>query len=381
VIDPDAVTLDTVPPPVLIEDVEVDRKPIAVDAFQSASSLLSAITLNPGQSALEIHYTGLSLVDSEQVRFKYRLEGLDDRWNDAGTRRFAYYSYLAPGHYSFQVVAANRDGLWSDKPAIIRIVVLPPFYRTWWFAGLIISTAAALGTLAYQYRVRKLTRARVAQEEFSRRLIYSQEGERKRIAAELHDSLNQSLVIIKNRAVLSLNSPEDTEHAFEQLEEIAGAATRAIDEVREIAYNLRPFQLDRLGLTKSIDSMLRKAVSTGGPQITADLEPIDGLLSKDSEVSLYRIVQESVNNMLKHARATEASVSLQRKSQELILTIRDNGMGFSPSQLDSAGPGFGLAGMNERVRILGGTISIHSAEGQGATITVRIPFNNERARQ
>src|SRR5215471_13894301 len=188
VIDPDAVALDTVPPPVLIEDVEVDRKPVAVDAFQSAAALLSAITLNPGQSALEIHYTGLSLVDSEQVKFKYKLEGLDDGWNDAGTRRFAYYSYLAPGRYSFQVVAANRDGVWSDKPAIIRIVVLPPFYRTWWFAGLIIVIAAGLATLAYQYRVRQLTRARVAQEEFSRRLIYSQEGERKRIAAELHDS-------------------------------------------------------------------------------------------------------------------------------------------------------------------------------------------------
>jgi signal transduction histidine kinase/ligand-binding sensor domain-containing protein len=373
-IDPEAVSIDTVPPPVLIEDVEVDRKPVPVDAFRSAAALSSAITLSPGQSSLEIHYTGLSLVDSEQVKFKYRLEGLDDRWNDAGTRRFAYYSYLAPGHYSFQVVAANRDGLWSDKPAIIRIVVLPPFYRTWWFTGLIILTAAALGTLVYQTRVRQLTRARVAQEEFSRRLIYSQEGERKRIAGELHDSLNQSLVIIKNRAVLSLNSPEDTEHAFEQLEEIAGAATRAIDEVREIAYNLRPFQLDRLGLTKSIESMVRRVESGNGLLLTADLDPIDGLLSKDSEVSLYRIVQESLNNILKHARATEACVSLGRKPHELLLTIRDNGVGIPPSLIDASGPGFGLAGMNERVRILGGTIAIDSGEGQGTTITVRIPI-------
>jgi signal transduction histidine kinase len=171
-----------------------------------------------------------------------------------------------------------------------------------------------------------------------------------------------------------LNSPEDTEHAFEQLDEIAGAATRAIDEVREIAYNLRPFQLDRLGLTKSIESMVRKAASIGGPHLTADLEPIDGLLSKDSEVSLYRIVQESVNNMLKHAGATEAAVTLRRKPQELLLTIRDNGKGFSPSQIDASGPGFGLAGMNERVRILGGMIAIESAPGEGATITVRIPI-------
>src|SRR5262249_42265706 len=89
VIDPDAVTINEVPPPVLIEDVEVDRKPVGVDAFQSAAALLSAITLNPGQRGREIRYTGLSLVDSEQVKFRYGLEGLDDRWNDAGPRRFA----------------------------------------------------------------------------------------------------------------------------------------------------------------------------------------------------------------------------------------------------------------------------------------------------
>ncbi len=98
------------------------------------------------------------------------------------------------------------------------------------------------------------------------------------------------------------------------------------------------------------------------------------MLSKESEVSLYRIVQESVSNMLKHARATEAEVSLHRGPNELFLRVRDNEVGFSPSQMDSSAPGFGLAGMSERVRILGGTIAIESAPGQGATITVRIPI-------
>src|SRR5205085_667494 len=132
--------------------------------------------------------------------------------------------------------------------------VLPPFYRTWWFLSLALVAIIRSAFLVHRQRISRLQRAHAAQEEFSRRLIESQESERKRIAAELHDSLNQSLVIIKNRAVLSLTTPDNQERTTEQLNEIADAATQAIDEVREIAYNLRPYHLDRLGLTKAIEA-------------------------------------------------------------------------------------------------------------------------------
>jgi signal transduction histidine kinase/ligand-binding sensor domain-containing protein len=375
VVDPETIATNTLPPPVLIEEVRLDRTPLANDLFQQAVGPQgSAVTLNPGQGNLEIQYTGLSFINSQQVKFKYKLEGLDPEWNDAGTRRVAYYSYLPPGRYTFRVMAANRDGVWSDGSASIQVIVLPPFYRTWWFAALAGLVVLGLATLAYQYRVRQLTRAKAAQEAFSRRLISSQENERKRIAAALHDSLNQSLVIIKNRAMLSLNSPDDKEHAFEQLEEIADGASQAIDEVREIAYNLRPFQLDRLGLTKAIDSMLRKVSGGGAIALVAELDPIDGLISKDSEINLYRIVQEGVNNIVKHARATEAQITLCRRDAELLLTICDNGIGFSPGAAGPDGSGFGLLGLGERAAILGGTIAIESSPGQGTTITVTVPI-------
>ncbi|MGH9762373.1 MAG: ATP-binding protein [Blastocatellia bacterium] len=314
------------------------------------------------------------MLESEQVRFKYRLEGLENKWNDAGTRRFAYYSYLPPGRYTFDVIAANRDGVWSDKSASVRIIVLPPFYRTWWFTGIAVLVVLGFATVAYQYRVRHFRRARAVQQEFSRQLISSQENERKRIAAALHDSLNQSLVIIKNRAVLSLNSRDDTDYAFEQLEEIAGGATQAIDEVRDIAHDLRPFQIDRLGLTKALGSMVDKVASVSGIAIVTHLEPIDGLISKDSEINLYRVVQESVNNIVKHSNATQARITLRRHAAELSLTVQDNGVGFSPAAAGSTGSGFGLRGLGERAAILGGALTIQSAPGQGTTITVKVPL-------
>jgi ligand-binding sensor domain-containing protein/signal transduction histidine kinase len=354
------------PPLLEIEQVWVDRT-----AWPSGE----AVKIRPGQDDLEIRYTGLSWNRPQQIRFRYQLVGLDRDWIDAEGRRTAYYSHLPPGSYTFRIIADNGEGAWNNQGASLSVIVLPPFYRAWWFIALATGAAAGLAILAYQYRVRELMRAKTTQEAFSRRLISSQENERKRIAAELHDSLSQSLVIIKNRAMLSLNSPEDTEHAFEQLDEIAGAATRAIDEVREIAYNLRPFQLDRLGVSKAIDSMLRKVSSSNDIKMVVELDPIDGLISKDSEINLYRIVQESVNNVLKHARATEARVRLRHKARELVLTIQDNGTGFLPEALDPAGDGFGLLGLTERAAILGGSLSVQSAPGQGATVTLTVPLN------
>jgi signal transduction histidine kinase len=224
---------------VVIEQVLVGRRD---------RDLRVPIVVPPGQGALEIHYTGLSFTAPEYVRFRYRLAGLEEEWTDAGTRRTAYYSHLPAGHYTFNVMAANRDGVWGGGAvASLPFQVLPPFYETWWFTTLAAAFVGGLLLVAHERRVRRLKRARAEQEAFSQRLIESQESERKRIAAELHDSLSQTLVVIKNRALLSLQTPDDHERALEQIDEIAEAATHAIDEIREISYNLRPYHPDPRG--------------------------------------------------------------------------------------------------------------------------------------
>src|SRR6267378_2455306 len=137
----------------------------------------------------------------------------------------------------------------------------------------------------------------------SRRLIAAQEEERKRLARELHDGVGQTLLVIKNRAFLASQAPNLPTAVAEQLNEISTIAMRAIEEVREISYTLRPFQLDWMGLSKALLALINKVSLAGGFRVVADIDPIDGLFLPEAEINLYRIAQEGLTNIVKHARA------------------------------------------------------------------------------
>ena len=363
-IDPS--NLNPVPPVVHIEQVLIGQSP---------ADLWQPIRVRPGQGDLEIHYTGLSYTAPDKVRFKYKLEGYDPDWVDAKERRVAYYTQVTPGAYTFKVMAANNDGVWSTESARVQLIVIPPVWRTWWFRTLAILGVLAGIFLLYKQRIRELERRRRTQEDFSQQLIASQESERKRIAGELHDSLSQNLVVIKNRAWLSLQEPGNHESVLEQMEEIADAADQSLTEVREIAYNLRPFQIDRLGLTAAVESLVAK-VDTPDLRFVAESDNIDSLLLPEMEINLYRIVQEGINNIIKHSAATKALIKIKRGQSLIEVTIEDNGRGFDqrearPAQSGNGG-GFGLIGLTERARILGCVPVIDSIAGKGTRIYLRI---------
>lgn len=369
VIDPEKIKVNPIPPPVEIETAAVDNKAVGVN---------ETINIAPGENNLQINYTGLSFIKPEFVNFRYRLEGLDKDWVEAGGRRTAYYSYLPPGDYTFQVIAANSDGVWNTEGRHLKIRVVPPFYRTWWF--LILSLGIIFGGVYFGYRQRidRLEANRRVQESFSRELLSSQESERQRIAAELHDGLGQSLLVIKNRALLGTMSPDDKTEAQEQFEEISRASSQAIEEVREIAYNLRPYHLDRLGLTQSIKAMLDALNDSTKIEFAYDIMPLENIFAKDEEVIVYRIVQECVNNIVKHSEATEASIVIYQSHNGLTMTIEDNGRGFVPYQSNQTRGGFGLIGLEERVKILGGAMQIRSEPDGGTTIIIKELAKNSR---
>ena len=203
--------------------------------------------------------------------------------------------------------------------------------------------------------------------------INLQEDERRRIAAELHDSLGQSLVIIKHRSMLCLREMTGENRLSEQLEEISSTATSAIDELHEIAHNLRPYELDRLGLVKAVESMVAKLGSSLTLKLSADLDEIDGLLPPSAETSVYRIVQEGLSNVVKHSNAGKAVVEIKKREDRLVISVSDNGKGIHVPfrDFDSKG-GFGLAGIAERARMLGGSCVVESIPDQGTTLTVKI---------
>ncbi len=367
VIDPRRIGASAGPLPVTIESVLIDRSPAPLDA---------PIRVTPTQESLEITYTGLSFVQSDRLTFRYRLNGLDRDWVEAGTRRTAYYSHVPPGRYTFTVMAADSTGAWSPRTAEVSLEVVPPFWQTWWFATLSVLAAATVVGFGYHRRVSTLERARVAQERFSRQLIDSQERERRRIAAELHDSLGQQLLVIKNRALLGTTDGHEGPAARRQFEQISDAASQSIEEVRHIAYNLRPYHLDRLGLTNSVEDMIERVAATSDIVFAADIEPIDGTIPKDMEINLFRIVQECLNNIIKHSESRHASLRMARRDRRVTITIHDDGKGFDPkATLTTPVPtrGFGMSGIAERVRMLGGRHTIISSPGHGTTIQIEVP--------
>jgi signal transduction histidine kinase len=336
------------------------------------------LRIEPDRDIVEIAYTGLSLINSEQMRFRYKLQGLDRDWVQAGARRTAYYSHLPPGHYTFTVAGVNSDGIWNQTDAHLAITVVPPFWRTWWFTGLaglsVIAVATGLVWGVWTYRVAQLRHAGELHQAFARQLITTQEAERARIAGELHDSLGQHLVIIRNWSHLGAQQLDPRAPAREELDLITTTASQAIAEVREIAYNLGPYHLERIGLAGTLADMIRRVAEASSISVTSDLEGYEGTLARETEMNLYRIAQEALNNVMKHAEATTVHVALKREGAKVRLTIADDGVGFAPGAAahgrDGDGPGFGLTSIAERVRLLHGTLSIRSSPGQGTTLEV-----------
>jgi signal transduction histidine kinase len=175
---------------------------------------------------------------------------------------------------------------------------------------------------------------------------------------------------------VALHHSDEPSLVTDQLKEISDMAALAMNEVREIAHNLRPFELDRLGLNHAVDSMIERVSKSFSIRLSASLDDTSGLLSSDSETVIYRIVQEGLNNIVKHAGATEARVTLKYVGNEVVLTVEDNGKGLE-NGANMNGNGFGLVGIQERARMIGGTCLVNSRPGQGTILTVRLVLSDE----
>jgi signal transduction histidine kinase/ligand-binding sensor domain-containing protein len=411
VVDPHRLPFNPLPPPVVIEEVVMDDRVYDLQSTGSqavapnlagskarrvtnpapptrpsgswnsalASTLASPpmLTVPPRTHRVEFHFTGLSLVAPERVRFRYRLDPFDRDWAEAGTRRVAYYTGIPPGHYQFRVTACNNDAVWNQEGVRLGLVVLPSWWMTWWFRVLGVIGIAGLVFGWYEQRLLSLRREHLAQEGFSRRLIASQESERQRIAGELHDGLGQDLLVIASQAQLSLGQQENPPATTARLRDIAETAKQALQQARRMAHNLRPGLLDELGFTKAVRASADKAAQASGISMAIHLADVDGLLPPEFEVNLFRITQETLNNVLKHAHASEAKITLTKESACLRLVVEDNGSGFELNRQESAPPdqrGFGLRQIAERAKMMGGRVDIQSRPGQGTRLTVEVPL-------
>jgi signal transduction histidine kinase/streptogramin lyase len=374
VVDPETVMTDLLPPSVLIEEMVVDRNPVADEKIQSAIQNQSEIVLAPNQRNLEINYTGISFINSGHVKFKYRLEGLDRDWNDVGTRRTAYYSYLPPGEYTFHVIAANRDGVWNTVGRAIKVRVLPPFYKTYWFLAACVAGLLLMILMLYRFRVRQLA------HEFNMTLE-ARVSERIRIARELHDTLLQSFqgLLLRFQSAAKL-LPERPDEARERLDNAIQQAAEAITEGRDAVQGLRSSAFETNDLANAIAAIaeeLTKDTAAGeSPVIDLEVEGAPRGLNPVVRDEAYRIAGEALRNAFRHAQARRITVEIRYDRRHFQLTVRDDGTGFDEDTMLRQPSGhFGLPGMRERAEILGGHLEVWSKLNSGTQVELSIPGN------
>ncbi len=231
--------------------------------------------------------------------------------------------------------------------------------KVWAGAGFLVLAIAGMGTFAwFQRRIKNM------QVSFSQSLLQAQETEKQRISKELHDSIGQNILFVKNQLA----------RGDVDIPRVSQTISHTIDDVRNISKDLYPNQLDKYGLAASVDALAEKVQEATGIFLSADLVEVDQLLDKNTRINLYRIIQEAVNNVVKHADAKAIRVTGNLVKNKIVLVIMDNGRGFDTSAIEGkASRSFGLLNMEERTKLLNGRFAMHS-NGEGTRITVTIPI-------
>lgn len=262
-------------PPIYLTEIRVLEQPLKTVGNVAE---LGELNLSWRDYVVSFDFAALDFTAPKALQYEWKLEGFDRDWIHGGTRRTATYSDLPGGEFVLKVRAANSDGVWTEESLNLKITVTPPFYQTWWFLTLAALAVSLIVELIYHNRVSQLRKIAVAKSDFSRRLIKSQEAERKRIAAELHDGLGQSLAIISNRAAMGKSKKNEPESVFREFDEISKDALEALDEVQEITAKLHPRYLERLGLTKALKTMFDKVSDV--LEFDYEIDAIDGYFPK-----------------------------------------------------------------------------------------------------
>ncbi len=347
---------------------EISAAPITrITAINVDGRPSTATELAPGPDRVEFNFVGLFLSAPESLRYSYKLEGLNDDWISADGTRQVSYNNLSHGNYRFLVRAAEPGGRISE--AQFAFTVLPHFYQTAWF--ILLSSLGLAGALYAGYHLRMVqVRARYA-------LVLQ---ERARLAREIHDTLAQGFVGIAHQldAVAGRfeSGPAD---AREHLDLARKMTRHSLTEARRSLLDLRLSDLEEHKLPEALSSAAERWVAGNRIQVNLDIQEIGSGLSPDLEQNLFRIAQEAVANVVKHAKATVVSLHLAMEGGFVHLAIADNGAGFDTSNTySSLGGNFGIIGMRERAERIGGTFSVASKPGSGTRVEVKVPSTNDR---
>jgi signal transduction histidine kinase len=355
--DPGGSRSNPLAPPVHVEGVRADRHDYAVGA---------PIRLPARSRDIEIRYTALSFAVPQKVQFRYRLDGRDREWQDAGTRRQAFYNDLGPGTYRFRVIASNNDGVWNEEGASIEMVIAPAWYQTRAFAVLSILAGVLVVWVAYSLRMQQVARALNAR--FDERL-----AERTRMARDLHDTLLQTVQGSKMVADTALDRPDDAPALARALQQVSAWLGHAGEEGRATVHALRTSTTESNNLAeafrRAVEDCRRQGAIDASLTVTGDVREMHPVVRDE----VYRIGYEAIRNAYTHSQGSRVVVALGY-GHGLTLRVADDGVGMESTVAERGKEGhFGLRGMRERAARIGATLSVTTAPGTGTAIVVTVP--------
>lgn len=267
------------------------------------------------------------------------------------------------------------DGYYQVTGSVI------PIWQTEWFwwrvTALIVISAVISSYFIYKASVRKKHEI----EDFKIRLMETQEAEWKRLAGELHDSVGQNLSAINIYLQQNIKSLDESSKERDSLTAASEMLLETLDEVRRISTKLFPQQIERLGLTIAIQSMVTKLTTATGIHFTLQIDNIDNIFPKETEIYFYRIIQESLNNIIKHSGAKNVNINIVKAVLFVTLDIVDDGTGFDTAKIDiskSDKLGFGLLNLDERIRLVKGTYNFSPGENKGTRFHVTVPLKQRK---
>lgn len=371
IIDPRHLEINKYPPPVHIEQIISDRETRWQNLWGAAASGLRLPALSRD---LQIDYTALSLVAPEKNRFKYKLEGYDHDWVDAGNRQQAFYTNLPPRQYRFHVIACNNSGVWNHTGDTLEFSIAPAWNQTSWFYASCVAAFLAMLWGLYRLRLYQIRR------EFNAQLD-GRVDERLRVARELHDTMLQSFqaALIQMQAARNIftRRPEKTE---ESLDKAINTAAGAIAEGRSAIQDLRLHpagggDLAQLVTTAGQELARSEEASANPPAFGVTVEGARQELNPLLQDEVYRIARELLRNAFRHSQSARIEVEIRYERRQFRLHVRDDGKGIDADVLKAGGRSghYGLPGMRERANRFGGKLEFWSEAGAGTEAVLTVP--------
>lgn len=339
------------PPQVAITGVAVFGKPLSPTRLSA-----QPIQFGYNQNFLTISFAVLDYTDPQRNGFAYRMEGVEEDWVHAGERNYVTYAHLDPGTYVFHVKGYNSNHVWNEAGTIIIFTIAPPFWETWWFRFLIFVLVAGAIYAAYRYRLRKLLEV---------------ERLRLRIADDLHDDVGSNLSSISLGSQLVLQRSALDDEARQLIEEIRQNAAHTAETMRDIVWLINPKNDQLEDMILRMRDVAAKLLTGVQYAFTVTGPPPSRIPDLSIRRNLFLMYKESLNNVAKHSKATHVEISLASSDERLVLSVKDNGVGF-----DLAHPrtGNGLAGLQRRADAVGGTLDVRSSPGHGTIVTASVPL-------